>query len=62
MATQTRTGSCEYSRRAEHDVFDGQPSIERATGGLLQLREDDDERGVELLARDGWTELKRWQE
>lgn len=63
MSARSRQHSVgkEYSRSAEHRRFRGQPSIELATGACVRLREDGEERVVELLDVDGWREIKRWK-
>lgn len=58
MAARSRHDS--YARSREHRTFDGQPSIELATGASVRTREDGDDRVVELLDVDGWKEIKRW--
>lgn len=57
MAARSRHS---YLRSREHRTFDGQPSIELATGASVRTHEEGDEIVVELLDVSGWIEIKRW--
>lgn len=60
MAARSRHHTAkQYKRSREHRRFDGQPSIEHATGAAVRHRRDGDTLVVEILELDGWKEIKR---